>query len=148
MRVRRLAVVDLALELGKEHHVEGQPTPRARRVELLCHRHERHTLGVEDLDQPGKVGERAGQPVYLVDDHDIDPPRPLLQSGPLHCRAGKPAVVIASGQAHPPLGPTAVDEGLAGFTPRLQRERDDFKQKDADRQRRRKSWCSPLVPST
>src|SRR6202049_4415228 len=47
------------------------------------------SLGVEDLDNLGKIGERAGQPVDLVDDHRIDPPRcdigeqQLLQSRPI-----------------------------------------------------------------
>jgi hypothetical protein len=40
---------------------------------LLRHRDERHGLGVEEFDQPGKIGERAGQPVDLVDDYDVDP---------------------------------------------------------------------------
>jgi hypothetical protein len=40
--------------------------------ELLGHRHERHALGIEDLDDLGEIGERAGQPVDLVDGHDID----------------------------------------------------------------------------
>jgi hypothetical protein len=43
---------------------------------------------VEQLDQLGKVGERAGQPVDLVDDHDVDFAGPdlaeqLLQGRPL-----------------------------------------------------------------
>jgi hypothetical protein len=37
---------DLALELGEgQQYIEGQPTHRARRVELLGHRDERHALG-------------------------------------------------------------------------------------------------------
>jgi len=64
----------LALELSKgQQHIEGQPPHRARGTELLGDRHERHALGVKDLDQPRKIGERAGQPVDLVDDDDIDP---------------------------------------------------------------------------
>src|SRR6201997_3307468 len=31
---------------------------------------ERHTLCIEELDQPGKIGERPGQPVDLVDNDD------------------------------------------------------------------------------
>src|SRR5712671_2692179 len=39
---------DLTLELGKgQQHVERQAPHRARRVELLRHRDERHSLGVE-----------------------------------------------------------------------------------------------------
>src|SRR5204863_2401488 len=52
---------DLALELGKrQQHVERQPPHRACGVELLGYRHERHALGIEDLDQPGKISQRAG----------------------------------------------------------------------------------------
>src|SRR5690348_6356199 len=74
----------------------------------------------------GKIGERAGQPVDLVDDDGIDPPRrdvreQLVQSGPVHRRAGEPAVIIRRAQAHPALVPLAVDEGLARFALRLQR---------------------------
>ena len=82
--------------------------------------------GVEDLDNLGKIGERAGQPVDLVDDDGVDPPRlnigeQLLQSGPIHRRAGEPAVIISRALAHPAFVPLAVDEGLAGFALRLQR---------------------------
>ena len=30
-------------------------------------------MGVEEFDQLGEVGERAGQPVDLVDNDDVDP---------------------------------------------------------------------------
>jgi hypothetical protein len=43
---------------------------------LLRHRDERHSLGVKELDQPGKIGERAGQPVDFVDDDNVDPAGP------------------------------------------------------------------------
>jgi hypothetical protein len=80
---------------------------------------------IEDLDNLGKIGKRAGQPVDLVDD-DVDPPcrdigEQPLQGRPIHCRAGEPAVVITSGQAHPAFVPLAADERLAGFALRLQR---------------------------
>ena len=99
---------------------------RRRGVELLRHRNEGGTPRVEDLDDLGKIGERAGQPVDLVDDHGIDPPRcevaeQLLQSGPIHRRAGEPAVIISRAQADPAFVTLAVDEGLAGFALRLQR---------------------------
>src|SRR6516225_1780797 len=86
----------------------------------------RRAPGVEDLDDLGKIGERAGQPIDLVDDHDVDPPRgdvgkQLLQSRPLHRRAGAPAVIIPRAQAHPAFVPLAVDKGLAGLALRLQR---------------------------
>src|SRR5580692_10135470 len=56
-------------------------------VVLNCcvNRYEGRALGIEDLDDFGKIGERAGQPIDLVDDHRVDPPRrdvlkQLLQS--------------------------------------------------------------------
>ena len=81
---------------------------------------------VEDLDNLGKIGERAGQPVDLVDHHGIDPPRrdigeQTLQSRPIDRSAGEPAVIIARAQADPAFVPLARDEGLTGFTLRLQR---------------------------
>src|ERR1700738_2510785 len=73
---------------------------RARGVELLRHRDERHSLGVEEFDQPGKIGEGAGQPVDLVHDYDVDPAGSdigdqVLQGGSLQIAAGAPAIVIA-----------------------------------------------------
>src|SRR5205085_4657623 len=109
---------DLALELGKgQQHVERQAPHRARRVELLRHRNERHTLCVEELDQPGKIGERAGQPVDLVYDHDIDAARPdigeqALRRGSLEIAAGEPAIVIAGSYQYPALVALAADIGL------------------------------------
>ena len=41
-------------------------------------------MGVEQLDQLGKVGERAGQPVDLVDNDDVNP-------SSARSRAGSPA---------------------------------------------------------
>ena len=95
---------DLALELRKgQQDVQGQAPHRGRRVELLRDRNERRAPRVKDLDDLGKIGERAGQPVDLVDDHGVDPPRrevgeQLLQSGPIHRRAGEPAVIISRGR--------------------------------------------------
>src|SRR5438132_5478520 len=56
---------------------------------------------------------------------ELDPPRrevsqQLLQSRPIHPRAGEPAVIISRAQADPAFLPLALDEGLAGFTLRLQ----------------------------
>ena len=65
-------------------------------------------LRIEDLDDLGKIGERAGQPVDLVDDDGIDPPRrdvgeQPLQSRPIHRRAGEPAIVISLRAGTPSL---------------------------------------------
>ena len=71
---------DLALELGeRQQDVERQPAHRRGRVERLRHRHERDAVSVEHLHQLGEVGERAGQAVDLVDDHDVD--QPVLNVG-------------------------------------------------------------------
>jgi hypothetical protein len=103
-----------------------QASHRGCRVELLRHRNKGRTLGVEDLDDLGKIGERAGQPVDFVDDNGVHPPRlnigeQLLQIGPIHRRAGETAVIISRVQAHPAFVPLALDEGLTGFALRLQR---------------------------
>src|SRR3981081_3955415 len=71
---------------GKRRLVTAHPH-RGRRVALLRHRHEGGTARIEDLDNLGKIGERAGQPVDLVDNDGVDPPRrevsqQLLQSRP------------------------------------------------------------------
>src|SRR6516225_7672596 len=73
-----------------------------------------------------KSASERGQPVDLVDDHDIDPPcrdvgEQLLQSRPTHRRAGEAAVIITRAQAHPAFVALAGDEGLARLALRLQR---------------------------
>src|SRR6476660_3310707 len=118
---------DLALELRKgQQNIEGQAPHRGCRVELLRNRNKRRASRIEDLDDLGKIGERAGQPVDLIDDHDIDPPRrdvgeQLLQSRPVYRGAGEPAVIIGRAEAYPAFLPLARDEGLTGFALRLQR---------------------------
>src|SRR5215472_6807517 len=97
-----------------------RPPHRGRRVELLRHRNKGRSSRVEDLDDLRKIGERAGQPVDLVDDDRIDPTRcdvgeQPLQSRPIHRRAGEPAIVITNGKANPALVPLASDEGFTGL---------------------------------
>src|SRR5258705_10155079 len=99
---------------------------RAGGIELLGHRDERSALGVKDLDQPGKIGERAGQPVDLVDDDDIDPAaldvgEQALQCRPLHIAAREPAIVVVGPGRYPALVTLAADVGLAGFALCLER---------------------------
>src|SRR5262249_19716858 len=66
---------DLALELGKgQENVEGQPTHRRRRVELLGDGDKGDVMGIEQFDQFCEVGQRSGQPIDLVDDDDVDLP--------------------------------------------------------------------------
>ena len=78
----------LALELGKgQQHVEGQPAHAGGGVERLGDRDEGHPMLVEQFDQLGEVGERAGQPVDLVDHDDVDLAGPDV--GRRLCRAGR-----------------------------------------------------------
>jgi hypothetical protein len=91
----------------------------------LGDRNKGRTARIEDLDDLGKIGERAGQPVDLVDDHDIDAPgrdvgEQPLQSRLTHRRAGEPAVIITRAQAHPVFVVLTGDKGLAGLALRLQ----------------------------
>ena len=57
-------------------------------------------MGIEELDQLGKVGERPCQTVYLVDDDDVDLAgadviQEPLQVRPLGGAARIPAVIIS-----------------------------------------------------
>ena len=77
-------------------------------------------MGIECLDQLGEVGERAGQPIDLVDDDHVDPFRlhvneQLLQSRPIHRPAGKAAVIVTIPNQSPTLMCLALDVGLARF---------------------------------
>jgi len=111
----------LALELGKgQQNVEGQPAHRGRGVELLGDRDERDRLGVEGLDQLGEVGKRAGQPVDLVDDNDVDPsgidiPQQLLKGRAVQVAARIGGIVIMLGKGLPSLRGLTLDIGLAGI---------------------------------
>ena len=63
-------------------------------------------LPVEDLDDLGEVGQRAGQPVDLVDHHDVDRARgdvgeQPLQGRALHGAAGDAAIVVAGSARRP-----------------------------------------------
>ena len=79
---------DLALELGEgQQHVERQTPHRGGGVELLGDRDEGHTMGIEQLHQLGEVGQRAGEPVDLVDDDEST--RRALTSASRCCRAGR-----------------------------------------------------------
>ena len=55
-----------------KQHIEGQPAHGGRGIELLGDGDERDRSGVKGLDQLGKIGERAGEAVDLVDDHHVD----------------------------------------------------------------------------
>src|SRR5438067_13843723 len=74
---------------------------------------------VEQLHQLGEVGQRAGEPVDLVDHHDVDLFVPeigeqAVQSGAVEGGARDPAIVVAVGNEPPALVGLALDIGLAG----------------------------------
>jgi hypothetical protein len=64
-------------------------------------------LPLEDFDQPGEVGQAAGQAVDLVDHHDVDLAgldvgHQALQSGPIHIAAGEAGIDVVVGTGiHP-----------------------------------------------
>src|ERR1700733_9863203 len=113
---------DLALELGEgEEHIQGQSSHASRRVERLGDRDERHLMGVEQFDQLGEVGERAGQSVDLVDDYDVDPAtaniiKEHLERWPLYRAAGIAAVVITIADQLPAFVGLAPDVGFRGLS--------------------------------
>ena len=83
-------------------------------------------MRIEDVDDLGEVGERAGQPVDLVDDHDLDLARfdvgeQPLKSWPLHRAARKASVVVHVGNGDPSGVPLARDVGLASLPLRVER---------------------------
>ena len=82
-------------------------------------------MPVEELDHADEVGERPGQPVDLVDDHDIDlaggdvgeqPP----QRRPLDRAAGEAAVVVVGVERPPAFAGLAPDVGSTGGALRVQ----------------------------
>ena len=118
---------DLALELGEgQQHVERQPAHGGRGVELLGHRDERDAAAVEHLDDLGEVAQRAGQPVDLVDHHDVDRARgdvgeQPLQGRAVHGAARDAAIVVQGRQGDPALVLLAGDERLAGLALGIER---------------------------
>ena len=90
---------------------------RGRGVEGLGDRDERHLVGVEELDQLGEVGQRAGQAIDLVDHDDVDPAGADVGEQPLQGRAldraaGEAAIVVGRPDQDPALMGLALDVGL------------------------------------
>ena len=118
---------DLALELGEgQQHVQGQASHAGGGVELLGDGDEAGALGVEHLDDLGEVGERAGQPVDLVDDDQVDLAgadigEQLPQGRAFEGAAGDAAIVIQGGQQHPALMALTGDIGGAGLALGIER---------------------------
>jgi hypothetical protein len=77
-------------------------------------------MSVEELDELGEVGERAGQAIDLVDDDDVDPlftdvGKQSLQGRAVQASAGEAAIVIALPNQLPPLTGLALDVRLGGL---------------------------------
>jgi hypothetical protein len=111
----------LALELREgEQHVEREPAHRRGGVELLGHRDEGDAVRVEGLDDPGEVGERAGQPVDLVDEQEVDPAaldigQKALQRRSRHGAAGETTIVVWALDELPTLVSLAGGVGFTGL---------------------------------
>ena len=83
-------------------------------------------MRVEGLDDPGEVGERAGQPVDFVDEHDVDPAaldlgQQALQRRSRHGAAGETTIVVGSLDELPTLVALAGDVGGTGLALGVQR---------------------------
>ena len=97
-----------------------QPAHRRRGAERLRHRDEGDAVPLEHVDQLGKIGERAGQPIDLVADDGVDPAGLDIADQPLQRRAlqraaAVPAIVVAVVEREPAFMALAVDVGSAGL---------------------------------
>ena len=78
------------------------------------------TNGVEQLDQVGKIRQRASKTGDFVDHHSIDFAgadirQDRLQASPFQRAPGEPAVIIMVGYKPPTFGCLALDVGLTGL---------------------------------
>jgi len=91
----------LPFELGKrQQDIEREPAHAGAGVEGLRDRHERHVMGIEQLNDLGEISERAGEPIDLVNQHNVDRPRPDIGQELPHGRtlergAGECTIVVA-----------------------------------------------------
>src|ERR1700693_5471158 len=81
---------------------------------------------VKQLYQLGEIGERAGQPVDLVDHDDVDLAatdmvQQLLEGWAVQGGAEQPAIIIPRPDQPPALVGLALDVGLAGLALGIQR---------------------------
>ena len=118
---------DLTLELSEgQQHVQDQPAHGSGRVKQLCYGDKGDVVLLEGLHHAGKVKQRTGQAIYLVDYYTIyltglNVQQQAFQGRPLHIAAGEAAIIIMFRQAYPPLGRLAFDIGFAGLTLGIQR---------------------------
>jgi hypothetical protein len=116
---------DLTLELGEaEQYVEREAAHAGGGVERLRHRYEAGTPGIEHVNDLGEVGERAGEPVDLVDDDDVDLAggdvgQQPLEAGPVHVAAREAAIVLTHLDLRPAFVALAEDVGGTGLGLRI-----------------------------
>lgn len=112
---------DLTLELGeRQQHVKREPTHAGGGVETLGDADEACFRLVEHLDDLGKVGKAAGQPVDLVEEDDVDLAsfdigEQPLKAGPLQIATREAAIIVAILHQHPAFVPLAERIGCAGL---------------------------------
>jgi hypothetical protein len=118
---RTRPIAPLPLELGEgQKHIQRQPAHACRGVELLRDRDEGDAAAVEDVNEPGEVGERPRQPIDLIN-HDhvdlacLDVGDQPFQGRPLHRAAGIAAVIVKRRGRRPALVLLREDVGGAGF---------------------------------
>src|SRR5216684_7290686 len=118
---------DLPLELGeRQQDIERQPPHRGRGIELLGDRDEGHAMTIEQLHELSEVGQRAGQPIDLIDDNDVNLPGPDVSQQPLQRRPlGRAPGITAVIVSRPDQGPAGMrltaDVGLRGIVLGVQR---------------------------
>ncbi len=114
-------------ELWKaEQHIQRQTPQTCCRVERLRHRGEPRPCPVEPLDQLGKVCERPGQAVDLVDHDPIDPTclhvgHQSLQRRTIRMPTRNAAVIVPLFDRHPAFVALARDVGLTRLALRIER---------------------------
>src|SRR5262249_48190956 len=95
-------------------------------IEGLGDRYKRDTVGIKQLDELGEISERAGQPVDLVNQYDINLAganigQELLQCRTLERGAREGAIIVAGGDQPPAFGCLALDIGFTGFALGIER---------------------------
>jgi len=83
-------------------------------------------VGIEQLDELGEISERAGQPVDLVNQHDVDLAcanigQELVQRRTLERGAGERTIVIAAGNRPPAFLRLTLYIGLTGLALGIER---------------------------
>src|SRR4029077_8681741 len=123
----------LPFELGKgQQHIEREPPHAGAGVERLRHGYERDAVGIKQLDELGKVSQRAGQPVDLVNQHDVDLAGTNIGQQPLQRRALKRgarecAIIVAAGDQPPAFVRLTPYVGLTGLALGIERVECKFK---------------------